>query len=133
MRHHTPEALAMAGIERLSAAFSSRNASGKPAFVAFLTAGYPSLASTVPSMLAMQAAGVDVIEVGIAFSDPLADGGTIAKASEGALANGVSLAWTLRAVRDARAAGVTVPVVLMGYINPILAYGQAKLVKDALS
>jgi tryptophan synthase len=121
----------MAGIERLSAAFSSRNASGKPAFVAFLTAGYPSLASTVPSMLAMQAAGVDVIEVGIAFSDPLADGGTIAKASEGALANGVSLAWTLRAVRDARAAGVTVPVVLMGYINPILAYGQAKLVKDA--
>lgn len=115
----------------MRAAFASRNAAGKPAFVAFLTAGFPSLASTVPSLLALQAAGVDVIEVGVAFSDPLADGGTIARASEGALANGVSLAWTLAAVRDARAAGVTVPIVLMGYINPILAYGQAKLVADA--
>ena len=63
LRHHTPEALAMAGIERLSAAFSSRNASGKPAFVAFLTAGYPSLASTVPSMLAAHQPGLQLKEV----------------------------------------------------------------------
>jgi tryptophan synthase len=121
----------MSSVDRLKGAFAARNAAGKPAFVAFLTAGYPTLASTVPSMLTLQAAGCDVIEVGVAFSDPLADGGTIAKASEGALANGVSLAWTLQAVRDARAAGLTVPVVLMGYINPVLAYGQARLVADA--
>jgi tryptophan synthase len=121
----------MSGIERLKSAFAARNAVGKPAFVGFLTSGYPALESTVPALLTMQASGVDIIEVGIAFSDPLADGGTIAKASEGALKNGVSLAWTLGAVREAREKGLQTPIVLMGYINPILAYGQAKLVADA--
>lgn len=112
---------------RLRAAFDTR----RPAFVAFLTAGYPKLDITVPAMLAMQQAGVDVIEVGVPFSDPLADGGTIAKANQGALDNGVSLAWVLSTVKAARAAGVTVPVVLMGYVNPILAYGEARLCADA--
>lgn len=107
-------------------AFKSR----KPAFVGFLTAGYPSLDITVPALLALQAGGVDVIEIGVPFSDPMADGGTIAKANQGALENGVTLKWTLAAVRDARAAGVTVPIVLMGYLNPLLAYGAA-LAADA--
>ena len=86
----------------------------KPAFVAFLTAGYPSLASSVPAMLAMQKRGVALIEVGMPFSDPLADGGTIAKANQGALENGVTVRWTLDMIREARAAGVTLPIVLMG-------------------
>ena len=112
---------------RLRAAF----AASRPAFIAFLTAGFPTLASTVPAMVAMQASGVDVIEVGVPFSDPLADGGTIARANHVALANGVTVSWVLDAVRGARAAGVTVPVVLMGYINPILSYGEERLARDA--
>jgi hypothetical protein len=86
----------------------------RPAFVAFLTAGYPALATTVPAMLAMQRKGVGLIEVGMPFSDPLADGGTIAKANQGALENGVTLKWTLDMIREARAAGLTIPIVLMG-------------------
>jgi tryptophan synthase len=82
-------------------------------------------------MHAMVAGGADVIELGVPFSDPLADGGTIAKANQGALENGVTLAWTLGVVAEARAAGVTVPIVLMGYLNPLLAYGEARLARDA--
>lgn len=114
---------------RLSAAFTAHQGRG-PAFVAFLTSGYPTLATTVPAMLCMQRNGVDVIEIGMPFSDPLADGGTIAKANQGALENGVNMKWTLGMVREARAAGLTVPIVLMGYINPILAYGMEAFTKD---
>lgn len=114
----------------LLAAFRDR-APGKPAFVGFLTAGYPTLSITVPALLALQAGGVDVIEVGVPFSDPMADGGTIAKANQGALENGVTLKWTLETVKAARVAGVTVPIVLMGYLNPLLAYGESRLAVDA--
>jgi len=114
----------------LNAAFDARTRAGQAAFVGFLTAGYPSLAVTVPAMVAMDRAGVDVIELGVPFSDPMADGGTIAKANQGALENGVTLAWALGAARDARAAGVRAPIVLMGYLNPLLAYGAA-LAADA--
>ena len=96
---------------RLTTAFTTGK---RPVFVAFLTAGYPTLDTTVPAMLAMQRNGVGLIEVGMPFSDPLADGGTIAKANQGALENGVTLKWTLGMIREARAAGVTVPIVLMG-------------------
>lgn len=115
----------------LNAAFSASKSNGKPAFVAFLTAGYPSLSITVPAMLAMERAGVNVIEVGVPFSDPLADGGTIAKANQGALENGVNLEWVLGVVREARDKGLTVPVVLMGYLNPLMQYGEARLSADA--
>lgn len=71
------------------------------------------------------------MQVGVPFSDPLADGGTIQKANEVALKNGISLRAVLRLVAEARAGGVTVPIVLMGYLNPILAYGQEALAKDA--
>jgi tryptophan synthase alpha subunit len=96
---------------RLSEVFTTGK---RPAFVAFLTAGYPTLATTVPAMLAMQRGGVGLIEVGMPFSDPLADGGTIAKANQGALENGVTVKWTLAMIREARAAGLTTPIVLMG-------------------
>jgi len=125
-----PPTMALSGAAHLNAAFAARAGTGSPAFIAFLTAGYPALATTVPAMAAMDAAGVDIIELGVPFSDPMADGGTIAKANHVALANGVTLAWTLDAVRAARAAGVRAPVVLMGYLNPLLAYGAA-LAADA--
>lgn len=71
------------------------------------------------------------MQVGVPFSDPLADGGTIQIANQKALENGISLKHVLQYVKDARAAGVTVPIVLMGYFNPILAYGEAKLAADS--
>jgi len=105
---------------RLTTAFTTGK---RPVFVAFLTAGYPTLDTTVPAMLAMQKSGVGLIEVGMPFSDPLADGGTIAKANQGALENGVTLKWTLGMIREARAAGVTVPIVLMGVSGSSLPVG----------
>ncbi len=122
----------MSSSNRLSNVFSGEGAK-KPAFVAFLTAGYPTLDITVPAMLAMERCGVGLIEVGIAFSDPLADGGTIAKANQGALENGITMGKTLDLIREARAAGLKTPIVLMGYINPILAYGMEKLTADCKS
>jgi len=92
---------------RLSAAFAAARARGVPAFVAYLTAGFPRLADTVPALLAMQAAGVDVVELGVPFSDPMADGGTIQASNMVALANGISLRGVLAIVKEARAAGVT--------------------------
>jgi len=119
------------GAARLSAAFASANACGRPAFVAYLTAGFPRAADTVPALLAMQQEGVDVVELGVPFSDPMADGGTIQAANMVALANGVTLRGVLALVREARAAGVTLPLVLMGYYNPVLQYGEALLAAHA--
>lgn len=90
-------------------------------------AGYPRPESTVPCLLAMQAAGVDVIELGVPFTDPLADGPVIQAASQIALSHKstrINLEFCLKAVRDARESGLTVPVVLMGYWNPVLQYQQ---------
>ena len=92
---------------RISSAFSAARARGAPAFVAYLTAGFPHAADTVPALLAMQAEGVDVVELGVPFSDPMADGGTIQAANMVALANGVTLRGVLAMVKEARAAGVT--------------------------
>jgi len=92
---------------RLSSAFAAARARGVPAFVAYLTAGFPRLSDTVPALLAMQAEGVDVVELGVPFSDPMADGGTIQASNMVALANGISLRGVLAIVKEARAAGVT--------------------------
>lgn len=105
----------------------------RPLVVPFLTAGYPSLASTVPAVVEMARAGADMIEIGMPFSDPLADGPTIQRASERALANGMTVAGALEAVRSVRAEpdGATVPILLMGYCNPLLRYGLERFVQDA--
>ena len=92
---------------RISSAFAAARARGAPAFVAYLTAGFPRVADTVPALLAMQAEGVDVVELGVPFSDPMADGGTIQAANMVALANGVTLRGVLAMVKEARASGVT--------------------------
>ncbi|CAN0523365.1 unnamed protein product, partial [Ectocarpus sp. 8 AP-2014] len=75
--------------------------------------------------------GVDVVELGVPFSDPQADGPTIQATNQVALQNGITLTECLEIVRDARAKGLTIAVVLMGYLNPFLAYGLNKLVHDA--
>lgn len=105
--------------------------SGRPALVAFVTAGYPSIDETVPILKALQDGGADIIELGMPFTDPIADGPTIQIANNIALDNGVNTSVVLDLVSKARAAGTTVPIMLMGYYNPILQYGEDKIIKDA--
>ena len=92
----------MSGESRIAARLSRREAEGKTAFVAFLTAGDPSLERTVEAALELDAAGVDVLELGVPFSDPLADGPVIQRSSERALARGVTLERVLQAVAEIR-------------------------------
>ncbi|KAH0607726.1 uncharacterized protein H6S33_002760 [Morchella sextelata] len=114
-------------------AFARCKAEGRRALVTYVTAGYPTAGETVDVMLAMEAGGADLIELGLPFTDPIADGPTIQKANTVALLNGVSITTTLAVVRDARAKGLKVPVLFMGYYNPILAYGDEKFVQDCKS
>ena len=81
-------------------------------------------------MLAMEAGGADIIELGMPFTDPIADGPTIQKANTQALKNGVNIISTIQMVRDARKRGLRTPVMLMGYYNPVLSYGEDKILKD---
>ncbi|KAF5358518.1 hypothetical protein D9756_001361 [Leucocoprinus leucothites] len=104
---------------------------GSSALVTFVTAGYPTKDDTPAILLAMQAGGADVIELGIPFSDPIADGPTIQKTNTIALKNGIDYATVLGHLREARNKGLTAPVLLMGYYNPLLAYGEDKAIHDA--
>jgi tryptophan synthase alpha chain len=101
-------------------------ASNKKIFSIYVTAGFPTLASTVPIVETLCESGVDLIELGIPFSDSIADGATIQAANERALENGASLSWTLETLTEIRRRGVAVPIVLMGSLNPILQYGTEK-------
>ena len=94
--------------------------------------GYPDLDATLRSVPALIAGGADIIELGIPFSDPLADGATIQRASFQALQRGVTPSLCLDTVAELRAGGVSVPLVLMGYYNPVLAYGPARFAGDAV-
>eukprot|EP00607_Mallomonas_marina_P008333 CAMPEP_0182418842 /NCGR_PEP_ID=MMETSP1167-20130531/3219_1 /TAXON_ID=2988 /ORGANISM="Mallomonas Sp, Strain CCMP3275" /LENGTH=692 /DNA_ID=CAMNT_0024593275 /DNA_START=173 /DNA_END=2251 /DNA_ORIENTATION=+ len=105
----------------------------KSLFVGYLTAGYPNPNETVDLLLALQAGGTDVIELGIPFTDPQADGTTIQRANEVALTFDVTLDQSIKMVEAARAKGLTVPVVLMGYYNPFLAYGLDRLMEACKS
>ncbi|MEP6923470.1 MAG: tryptophan synthase subunit alpha, partial [Pyrinomonadaceae bacterium] len=112
---------------RLSKLFSQN----KKLFSIFVTAGFPRLDSTVEIVETLDASGVDLIELGIPFSDSIADGATIQHANEAALANGASLAYTLETLREIRKRGVEMPVILMGSLNPILQYGVEKFCIEA--
>jgi tryptophan synthase alpha chain len=101
---------------------------GRAALIPYLTAGFPTAAASLEALQRVAAAGADLVEVGVPFSDPLADGPTIQRSSETALAQGMTLAGVLELVRRA---ALPVPVVLMTYVNPVLAYGAARLLADA--
>lgn len=101
---------------------------GRAALIPYLTAGFPTTAASLEALQRVAAAGADLVEVGVPFSDPLADGPTIQRSSEVALAQGMTLAGVLDLVRRA---ALPVPVVLMTYVNPVLAYGAARLLVDA--
>jgi tryptophan synthase alpha chain len=103
----------------------------------YCTAGYPQLNSTVKVMMALQENGTDIIELGMPYSDPLADGPVIQQSSSIALANGMTIKKLFEQLKDFRnpplGAGISVPVVLMGYMNPVLQYGFERFCADAAS
>jgi tryptophan synthase alpha chain len=117
-------------MSRIASAFARAKAEGRSALVIYLCAGDPDLETTPALVQAAVDAGADIIELGMPFSDPTADGVAIQRASERALAGGASLRGVLAAVRRVREAS-EVPLMLFGYYNPILAYGETELVADA--
>ena len=111
-------------MSRIAAAFERLHAQRRKALVPYVMAGDPYADATVEIMLALAAAGADVIELGMPFSDPMAEGPVIQRACERALAKGIALPQVLAAVRGFRQRDATTPVVLMGYANPIERYEQ---------
>ncbi len=118
-------------MSRIAAKFSALQGQNRKALIPFITAGDPEPGQTVPLMHALVAGGADIIELGVPFSDPMADGPTIQRASERALTYGVSLRIVLGMVHEFRKTDATTPVVLMGYANPVEAYGQEAFARDA--
>jgi tryptophan synthase alpha chain len=118
---------------RIAATFSRLSSEKRKALIPFITAGDPSPQLAVPLMHALVEAGVDVIELGVPFSDPMADGPVIQRASERALKNGVGLADVLDYVTEFRRTNAVTPVVLMGYANPIERMGLAAFAQRAKS
>ncbi|MBI3564713.1 MAG: tryptophan synthase subunit alpha [Elusimicrobia bacterium] len=109
----------------LAEVLRARRASGRAAFVPFLVAGDPSADATVKEAKALAAAGADLLEVGVPFSDPVADGPVIQAAGQRALARGMSLTRAARLVSAMRRAGVTTPAILFTYLNPVLRLGPS--------
>jgi tryptophan synthase alpha chain len=120
-------------VSRIDTRFAQLNSSGRKALIPFFTAGDPSLEATVPVMHALVAAGADVIELGVPFSDPMADGPTIQRSSERALARKAGLRFVLQAVQEFRRHDGETPVVLMGYLNPIEIHGNARFAAEAVA
>lgn len=104
----------------------------KPIFMPYYPVGYPDLATSIDVLEALARNGADLIEVGMSFSDPLADGPVIQKATQIALERGITTRKFFEAVAELRQRGVEIPLVLMGYYNPMLAYGLEKFARDAV-
>lgn len=117
--------------ERISTALRAANADGRTALVPFLTAGYPARERFLDDLRAV-AAGGDVVEIGVPFSDPMADGMTIQRSSHAAIANGVSLRWIFDEL-DRLEGDAGAPLVMMSYLNPLLAFGYERLAERARS
>ncbi|MDR0736319.1 MAG: tryptophan synthase subunit alpha [Zoogloeaceae bacterium] len=118
-------------MSRIQQTFGKLEEDGRKALIPFITAGFPRLELTVPLMHVLARAGADIIELGVPFSDPMADGPTIQRASEKALANGMNLKKVLAQVAEFRARDARTPVVLMGYANPIEVFGAESFAQAA--
>ena len=113
-------------MNRLESAFQN-----KPIFMPYFPLGYPDLETSMNVIEALAKNGADLIEVGLSFSDPLADGPVIQQATQIALEKGITVKKSLEAMNELRSRGVTIPLMLMGYYNPMLAYGLEKFIHDA--
>jgi tryptophan synthase alpha chain len=120
------------GVDRVAAAFSRCFAAREPALVTYVMAGDPDVATSTAMALACVDGGADLLELGIPFSDPIADGPTIQQAAERALASGTKLADVLAVAKAVRAKS-DVPIALMGYLNPIHSRGLARFVDDCVA
>lgn len=118
-------------MSRIAETMARLRAEGRLGLIAYLTVGYPDVESTLRLVPALAAGGADLVELGIPFSDPLADGATIQRASHHALGQGVTVTVCLDVVRRLRQEGLTIPLLLMGYYNPVLAYGIQAFARDA--
>lgn len=116
---------------RIDDTFARLRASGKKAFVTYVMAADPDYDTSLEIVKGLPAAGVDIIELGLPFTDPMADGSTIQLAGQRALEGGMTLEKTLKMVRDFRASDTETPVVLMGYYNPIYSRGVDRFLSDA--
>ena len=117
-------------MSRLAARFTALKAAHEKALIAFVTAGDPDLAATEEIILLLEHSGVDVIELGVPFSDPMADGPTIQRSSERALLSGTTLSGIMELVNKVRSR-TQIPILLMGYLNPVYAYGYDNFCRDA--
>lgn len=118
-------------MNRIDAAFARQRSAGRTVLIPYVTAGDPSLAATSDIIDSMVRAGADVIELGVPFSDPMADGPVIQRAAERALAHGVSLRDVLALAAEVRGRHPSLPLVLMGYANPVEALGEAAFAEAA--
>jgi tryptophan synthase alpha chain len=120
-------------VSRIAATFAKLQQQGRGALIPFLEAFDPDRATAMEILRGMPAAGADLIEIGVPFTDPMADGPTIQRAALRGLAAGATLAGTLGMVAEFRTQNTETPVILMGYLNPIEQYGHARFCADAAS
>jgi tryptophan synthase alpha chain len=113
-------------MDRIESAFTD-----KPIFMPYFPLGYPDLETSIAVIEALAQNGADLVELGLSFSDPLADGPVIQQAAQLALEKGITVGRSLQAVAELRRRGVTIPLVLMGYYNPMLAYGLEKFIRHS--
>ena len=118
-------------MSRIGPTFEELRARGRRALILYLTIGYPARDSALELVPALVEAGADVIELGVPFSDPMADGATVQRATQRALQNGVNMPHCLETVRELRARGVQVPLLFMGYYNLVLQFGLERFCEEA--
>jgi len=119
------------GLNAIQDTFTRARQENRAAFIPYFPVGYPDYQSSLAVLRGLAEAGSDIIEVGVPFSDPLADGPTIQAATQRALENGITPRMCVEAIRTLREEGIQTPMVLMGYANPFMAYGYAQLLADA--
>lgn len=117
-------------MNRITKTIREAQKNNKKVFIPFITAGYPKRESMIDILTALSEGGSDIIEIGIPFSDPIADGPVIQSSSQAALENGVTLPWILKTVKDARK-HLSVPLIFFTYLNPIIKYGVERFFRDA--
>jgi len=118
------------GLAEIAAAFARARAEGRPALMPYWSLGYPDAETSLRVIAAIARAGADMIELGVPFSDPLADGPVIQRANQIALERGITVSRCIEIAARARGAGIVAPFLTMGYLNPVFAYGEARYVGD---